>query len=161
MAVAFGEDMWDSMAKNDFYVTDPIVRKKDFIKLFYVKKSTAAKYGITSLDGLKTLTGITVEGWHKDREVLEKLGLDYITAPNWRLMWKMLEHGRADYLFLEPCCDYKAQVRGGVTVVPIEGIKASFMEPRSFLVYKKKSHGQESIQGLGQRGQNVARKTEK
>ena len=109
LAVAFAQDTWESVAKEDFYIAGPIIRKEDFVKLFYVKKSTASKYKINSLDGLRTLKGITVEGWHKDREVLDKLGLNYITAPNWKLMWSMLERGRADYLFLEPCCDYERQ----------------------------------------------------
>lgn len=136
-AAGYGSDMWESAAGKDFYVAGPIVEATDFIKLFYVKKSAGPERPPLSLDDLRRLTGIVVHTWRDDQKVLDKAGLRYITAPNWELMWRMLKHGRGDYVFLEPGCTYELHRRYGVTIVPVKGIKASFPENRSFLIYKR------------------------
>lgn len=168
MRVADGHEVlaansfWHSMAdeyRDELFITEPVISEMSIATGFYTCASNTRALASKSLEDLKTLSFVSNSNWLKSWTWLDSLEPAQLYDYNsWPAMVRMVASQRADVV-IAPFAntpDLSMNV-GGVTLVPIVGLKLLAAGSRHYAVSKKHSQGQAVYQAL-QKGLTELRK---
>ena len=157
-AAILATDIWELDFDETVYETAPFIRKGDFEKVIYAAKGSPLLNSKLDLKQLLKFCPLTEFSWNIDIKVLQMMGFHNIqTAPQYDLLFKMLNKNRADFLLLElsksPDFSYKTST---CSVEVVKGVKVVFPYSRHFMVSKKHPDGKKIFEAL-QRGLKILR----
>ncbi len=87
-------------------------------------------------ENIRRYTAVCSESWKPDLATLEKLGSPVLPTESWESMLGMLKKKRGDFLLapFQPTAGLRLQA-GGLTLVPVQGIKVGLAGSRHFILW--------------------------
>lgn len=133
-----------------FYISDPVLKERDFVKGIYTVPSNKKLLGIKNYDELQNYMVATNQNWvHDNAEIVCITSKVTTAAFNPFSMARMVAAKRADFL-LFPFFN-APDLTGSLTdiqLVPVPGVKVAFQESLHFIVSKKHPDGLTVYQAL-------------
>ncbi|WP_031481890.1 type 2 periplasmic-binding domain-containing protein [Maridesulfovibrio frigidus] len=149
-AVLYSSDIWEQEFDDSVYKTAPLLQRGEFQKGIYVnKKSLLLKNNPTVLS-LKKKTPLVEHTWTTDIETLKQIGFKNIqTAPQYDLLFKMINRDRADFTLLDFPLNKNLIVQStDGDLYPLPNVKVVFPHSRHFMVSKKHPQGKIVFEAL-------------
>ncbi|WNO11590.1 hypothetical protein [Teredinibacter sp. KSP-S5-2] len=141
---------WDKDAnKHRYYVSEPIIRRGEFVAGLYTKTEKANDFEPTQKN-IKALTAVSNELWQVDWSALETLGMNKLyTTSEWPSMVRMVWYGRVDVTLapFQPNDDMSVTFEN-MRLVPIQGVKVVLPGTRHWLVSKAHPQGKKVFSAL-------------
>jgi len=139
----YGESQWDSELDPDSVIaTSPLIQHGEFEKGVYALRGNGRLLQVQSLDNLRDFVGVTVASWKVDARTMQSMRLRRIEQVfKGEHLFSALAQGRADFTLLEFAATPDMSVsNGGVTLVPVPGVKVALPGSRSWAVSKRSRH---------------------
>jgi len=146
-----GESRWlDSVSSDDFYISEPILRKGEFKKGIFGLADNQALFQVNNLNDLRKLTAISSKKWTVDWQTLESLNLGKIDSlGDVGKMYQMVEKGRGDYIIDSFRSGTIAQnTLNDVELESVPKLAIQLESSRHFVVSKKSPKAQEVFNAL-------------
>ncbi len=142
-AVVYSSDIWELDFDDSVYKTAPIIQRGEFQKGLYVNKSSAFMKKSPSILSIKNSIPLVEHTWTTDIETLKKIGFKNIqTAPQYNLLFKMMNRDRADFILLEFPLDKNLDIENNDgDLYPIKNVKIVFPHSGHFMVSKNHPQG--------------------
>jgi hypothetical protein len=106
--------------------------------LYFPEHHHALKNLAAYPENIRRYTAVCVESWTPDIVTLKKLGSPVLLTENWESMLGMLKKQRGDFLLapFQPTPGLRLQA-GGMTLVPVPGIKVGLAGSRHFILWRQ------------------------
>ena len=106
--------------------------------LYFPEHHPALEKLATHPENIRRYTAVCAESWTPDIATLKTLGSPVLLTENWESMLGMLKKQRGDFLLapFQPTPGLRLQA-GGMTLVPVAGIKVGLAGSRHFILWKQ------------------------
>ncbi|MBH9552176.1 hypothetical protein [Inhella gelatinilytica] len=139
-----------------FHFSRPMVQDGEFVAGLYTLATRADVLSVRERGDLRALRFVSNRHWRVDWATLQALGVTQVAhADQWEAMPRMIRAGRADVVLapFQPGTDMGLTV-GGVSLVPVPGVKVALRGTRHYLIPKAhpQAHRCNEVLEVGLRG---------
>jgi hypothetical protein len=156
------DTIWLSYAstlQDDVYISDPVIRKGEYLAAIYIAKHSKKDIEITKIEDLKKFSIVSSKYWPVDWKTISELKPKNIVHKNdWLTMAKLVSLGWIDLLIspFTPNPPYELEGKN-YKLVAIDGIKVALNDSRHFVISKKHPYGEQAFVAL-QKGLKILRR---
>lgn len=136
--------------ENYLYISEPVIRKGEYVAGIYTHPENSAVLAIQSLDDLKNFTAVSTPKWHTDWSTLSALPLkELLREDEWLSMARMVDLKWVDFMLMPfNSTPDRSFTLGKITLVPVKNIGIELKDSRHFVISKKHPLGIEAIKAM-------------